>query len=61
MTNKDQKGNLTSNVYSDTECRVCHKQTVKYQVWESSDGAYDDYKFTCMNCGASWWIDGCDS
>lgn len=33
--------------------------TVKYRIWESSDGAYEDWQYRCAN-GHTWWIDGDD-
>jgi DNA-directed RNA polymerase subunit M/transcription elongation factor TFIIS len=45
----------------DIICPACKKAgCVRLQVWESSDGAYDDEKYTCQ-CGNTWWTDGIDS
>lgn len=33
---------------------------VRYRVWESSDGAYEDYQYRC-EAGHIRWIDGIDS
>lgn len=30
-------------------------------TWESNDGAYEDYRYTCTVCGAVHWVDGIDS
>ncbi len=46
----------------DRPCRECKVSgQVFYRVWESSDGAYEDYKYNCRACGKVWWIDGIDS
>jgi hypothetical protein len=42
-------------------CRACRGSNVQVEVWESSDGAFEDYHFTCTECGHNWWIDGPDS
>lgn len=42
------------------KCPRCGKQKVKYIIWESSCGGYEDYKFKCK-CGYTWWVDGIDS
>lgn len=44
-------------------CRQCGKTNVELDVWESSDGAYEDYRYTCMEagCGNVWWVDGPDA
>ena len=42
-------------------CPKCHQKTVTVQVWESSCGSYEDYKYTCATCRHVWWIDGIDS
>jgi hypothetical protein len=44
-----------------TPCRKCGKENVRCESWESSDGAYEDYRYTCADCGHVWWIDGIDS
>lgn len=33
---------------------------VQARVWESHDGAYEDYQYRCAN-GHGWWVDGSDS
>lgn len=44
-----------------TACRRCKKLTVKSREWDSSDGAYEDYQFSCYSCGHTWWIEGPDA
>lgn len=46
---------------SDTKCRKCRSTNVHYRLWESSDGAFEDYKYECLDCGHIWWIEGIDS
>jgi hypothetical protein len=43
------------------ECPHCGAHTVRYRLWESSDGAYDDYNYECTTCKQTWWIDGPDA
>lgn len=57
----DDEGTFNNDMPCNTPCRVCNKQTVTYKIWESSDGAYEDYKYMCKSCGARWWVDGIDS
>jgi len=42
-------------------CRSCKKSTATCQLWVSNCGSYEDYKFTCGDCGYVWWVDGADS
>lgn len=44
-----------------TPCRKCGGSNVWYRVWESSDGAFEDYHYTCNDCECDWWIDGPDA
>lgn len=43
------------------KCEKCDNETVYYDAWESSDGAYEDYHYTCINCGYDYWVDGPDA
>ncbi len=48
--------------FPEMACRKCGKVGgVTCKPWESSCGGYTDYKYTCVNCGHVWWIDGIDS
>jgi hypothetical protein len=42
-------------------CRVCGSDGVWYRTWESSDGAYIDYRYECRSCKRTWWVEGADS
>jgi uncharacterized protein with PIN domain len=57
----ESQGEFTKGSATNRICQKCGKQTVRVQVWESSDGAYEDEKFTCTSCGHIYWIDGIDS
>lgn len=46
---------------TDRLCRECGSKTVRYRIWESSCGGYEDLNFECNTCGKIWWVDGCDS
>ena len=35
-------------------------QSVQVRLWESHDGAYEDYQYRCA-AGHVWWVDGIDS
>lgn len=39
----------------------CRKCGAKELLQESSDDEFEDYKFTCLKCGYSWWEEGIDS
>ncbi len=41
-------------------CPKCQGE-VRYKVWESSCGGYEDIKYRCTKCGHTWWVDGPDS
>jgi hypothetical protein len=45
--------------------RICNhcEQTgfIRYRIWESFDGAYEDHQYECKNCDSVFWIDGIDS
>lgn len=43
-------------------CPKCKRNGVmRWKIWESSCGGYEDVKYTCGACGHYWWIDGADS
>lgn len=57
----ESKGTLDAPQKTEYPCRKCGKHEVVCKVWESSDGAYEDYKYECLACGHVWWVDGIDS
>jgi hypothetical protein len=46
---------------TDAICPNCIRRSVECSKWESSDGAYEDYKYRCYLCGHTWWVDGADA
>lgn len=43
-------------------CLGCGHTTMhRCQRWDSKDGAYEDYKHTCLECGYVEWMEGIDS
>jgi uncharacterized protein with PIN domain len=57
----ESEGTFTGGTLTERTCSKCGKKTVRVQIWESSDGAYEDEKFTCTSCGHIYWVDGIDS
>lgn len=57
----ESQGLFTRGAKTNRICAKCHRRTVRVQLWESRDGAYEDEKFTCTNCGHVYWVDGIDS
>lgn len=57
----DSAGEFSPKQKSDRACHKCCTKKVEYEAWDSSDGAYTDYKYTCTSCGYVWWVDGIDS
>lgn len=59
----ESEGRFSAERVSVQRCRgKCARLTDhKCQTWESNDGAYEDYKFTCLECSNVFWIDGIDS
>jgi DNA-directed RNA polymerase subunit M/transcription elongation factor TFIIS len=58
---QESEGTLSAPAKSEATCRECKKQCVTWQVWASHCGGYEDYKYTCGECGHVWWVDGIDS
>ena len=43
-------------------CDHCKEEKLfDVQLWESSCGGFEDYKYTCPSCKHGFWIDGPDS
>jgi DNA-directed RNA polymerase subunit M/transcription elongation factor TFIIS len=58
---KESEGTFEKGVFpSEKACPSCGEKKCTYQVWESSCGGYEDYKYSCR-CGYEWWVDGIDS
>lgn len=37
------------------QCPKCGHSDTTSRNWESSDGAYENVRFTCHHCGHVWW------
>lgn len=57
----DSDGDFSKEVACDRQCLHCKSREMVYEVWESSCGGYEDYKYTCKKCGHGFWIDGPDA
>lgn len=58
----ESAGDFTSTSAVEYFCGKCKAKTPhSVQTWESKDGAYVDYKYTCQPCGKVHWVDGIDS
>lgn len=42
-------------------CRKCGSHAIKFRIWESNCGGWEDYNYHCDGCGREWWVDGADS
>jgi len=59
---KDSEGVFSDFKWSSCACRYCkHEGGVRYRIWESNCGGYEDLKYECMLCGGMWWVEGSDS
>ena len=58
----EHEGEFTACQNTSRKCGKCGGP-MACQTWESSDGAFEDYKYTCMNkaCMHVHWVDGIDS
>lgn len=57
----DSDGTFNKKIPCHGKCKKCGDNNLSYQVWESSCGGYEDFKYTCDSCGYYWWVDGIDS
>jgi ssDNA-binding Zn-finger/Zn-ribbon topoisomerase 1 len=57
----DLDGDFSDTTYT-MKCPKCGS-TMIGQLWESSCGGYEDYKYTCTNksCNHIKWIEGSDA
>jgi uncharacterized protein with PIN domain len=59
---KESEGTFTLVGDSMTRCRACERNTMHtVQQWDSNCGGYEDFKYTCNECGKVHWVDGIDS
>lgn len=56
----ESAGTFDEPAVSERPCPKCGGK-VTCETWDSNDGAYTDYKYTCTTCGKAWWVDGIDS
>ena len=45
---------------TDWPCKKCGSIHVAERCDESSDGAYEDWHFRCLDCGHDWWEESSD-
>ena len=59
---EESEGTFNEAKPSDRKCPKCGSPMTS-KTWESSDGAYEDEKYTCTSpaCGNVVWVDGIDS
>jgi hypothetical protein len=56
---RETDGTLSPPEPGGRTCSTCH-EPMTVQTWESNDGAFEDFKYTCPN-GHVEWVDGIDS
>lgn len=56
----EYEGEFRASEPTSIECTKCGGP-MRAQLWESNCGGYEDYKYTCAQCGRSFWVDGIDS
>ena len=57
---KDSDGEFNEWKDSHIKCKHCGA-TMKYRLWESSCGGFEDYQYKCPGCDDSYWVEGPDS
>jgi hypothetical protein len=61
-TYSEMEGTFGPEEPAESPCRSSNcPGPVTCRCWESADGAYEDWKYTCKACGRSWWVEGIDS
>lgn len=60
---RESDGKFSAPTETDVMCPNCGRGSVTCETWDSHDGAYEDYKYTChaTGCGHVWWVDGIDA
>lgn len=60
---KDEEQIIDKTIWHKTEgiCAKCNSLNVECRRVDSSDGAYEDWNYRCMDCNNYWWVDGIDS
>lgn len=58
---KDSEGEFGNLKKASAPCYHCKQDELYFQIWESSCGGYEDYKYQCKSCKKTWWVDGIDS
>lgn len=61
MPDKPVPGDMKPGYEVSLRCRKCPSTRVLCEPWESSCGGWEDYRYTCKECGHTWWVDGIDS
>ena len=62
MTPMDEsEGEFAKEQQASIPCRKCKSIYVMVKSWDSSCGGYTDYKYRCLDCEHTWWIDGADA
>ena len=59
-TRENEAGPEGYSPVDDWPCKTCKSLNVVERRVESSDGAYDDWHFRCLDCGWSWWEESSD-
>lgn len=59
---QDSDGDFEKSKPADgVRCHRCKEQRVTMQVWHSKCGGYEDDKYSCAECGYTWWVEGPDA
>ena len=57
---QESEGDFSEYKDADAKCPKCGAD-LKYRIWTSSCGGYDDYKIECQKCRYYRWIEGPDA
>ena len=61
MKDKEQVKDETLWHKTERTCKKCNSINVECRRVDSSDEAYEDWNYRCMDCDFYWWVDGIDS